>query len=57
MDPPIRRPVADWVDKNHLLESEAFVQDYRDGFAGPIISYWARIDQKSRWFPPPPPNN
>ena len=41
---------ATWRNKLHVDNREAFVPNFRDGLAGPIISFWARIDNRNRWF-------
>ncbi len=44
---------AIWMNKSHVGNLEAFVPGLRDGLAGPIISYFARVDNNRRWFVPP----
>ena len=44
---------ATWINNRHVFNKEAFVPTIRDGLGGPIVSYWARIDNNRRWFEPP----
>ena len=44
---------ATWINNSHVYKCDAFVPNFRDGLAGPIISYWARIDNNRRWFSAP----
>ena len=45
---------AVWMGNgSHVGNSEAFVPGHRDGLAGPIISYYARVDNNRRWFASP----
>ena len=36
--------------KNYIEERGAFIEGQQDGWAGPIISYWTRVDDKNEWF-------
>lgn len=42
-----------WINNSHVLEEEAFVPNYRDGLCGPIVSYWARVNNNNTWFAAP----
>ena len=44
---------ATWINNHHVYKKDAYIPTVRDGLAGPIISYWARIDNKRRWFAAP----
>ena len=44
---------APWINNNHVFDYEAYVPNYRDGLAGPIISYWARVNNTNHWFAAP----
>ena len=44
---------AKWINNHHVYKHNTFVPNIRDGLAGPIISYWARLDSKRRWFASP----
>ena len=38
----------DW--KSYIEEKGAFIEGQQDGWAGPIVSYWGRVDDKNEWF-------
>ena len=40
--------MTEW--KKYIEERGAFIEGQQDGWAGPIISYWARVDDKNGWF-------
>ena len=44
---------ANWINNNHVYKESTFIPNIRDGLAGPIVSYWARLDNKRRWFASP----
>ena len=44
---------ANWINNHHVYKNDAFIPTIRDGLGGPIISYWARIDNNRRWFSAP----
>ena len=44
---------ATWINNHHVYKRDAFIPTLRDGLAGPLISYWARIDNNRRWFAAP----
>ena len=44
---------ATWINNLHVFEKDTYVPTIRPGLAGPIVSYWARIDNKRRWFASP----
>ena len=46
---------ASWLDKSqsHVFDYEAFIPKFRDGLCGPIISYWARVNNHNTWFAAP----
>ena len=50
-EPDITEPT--WINQYHVYKKEAFIPNLKDGLAGPIISYWARIDNHRRWFAAP----
>ena len=42
-----------WNNCHHVYKKEAFIPSIRDGLGGPIVSYWARLDNTRRWFAAP----
>ena len=42
-----------WINNFHVYKKDAFVPTIKDGLGGPIISYWARVDNNRRWFAAP----
>ena len=44
---------ASWINSYHVYEKDKFIPTIRDGLGGPIISYWARVDNNRRWFAAP----
>lgn len=44
---------ATWINNHHVYKEDTFVPNIRDGLAGPLVSYWARLDNKRRWFASP----
>ena len=50
-EPDITEPT--WLNNFHVYKKDAFIPGIKDGLAGPIISYWARLDNIRRWFAAP----
>ena len=50
-EPDITEPT--WLNYFHVYKKDAFIPGIKDGLAGPIISYWARLDNNRRWFAAP----
>ena len=44
---------ASWIQASHVFDYEAFVPNYRNGLCGPIVSYWARVNDNNSWFAAP----
>ena len=40
--------MTEW--KNYIDERGAFIEFQQNGWAGPIISYWGRVNDKNEWF-------
>ena len=44
---------ASWIDNSHVFDYEAFVPNYRNGLCGPVVSFWARVNDNNSWFAAP----
>ena len=40
-----------WINQNHIGEEECYIPNFQSGFAGPITSYWARLNSFNSWWP------
>ena len=41
----------DWIDEFHVSSQESYIPHVQDGFCGPIVSYWSRVNSYNKWFP------
>lgn len=47
-EPP--KPQANWIASHYVEENECFIPGYRDGFGGPITSYYVRVHALNPYF-------
>ena len=38
-----------WINPHHLDEENCYISNYQNGFAGPITSFWARLNTTNTW--------
>ena len=44
------QPHAYWIDPYYVEEEETFIPGYRDGFGGPVTSYYVRVNALNPYF-------
>ena len=47
-EPP--RPKASWINNSYIVEEDCFIPGYRNGYGGPITSFYVRVNASKPYF-------
>ena len=39
-----------WINTHQVQEQNCYIKNYQNGFSGPVVSFWARLNSFNAWF-------